>query len=300
MSSELVDELAELLFVDVEMALGGGDELCFDGGGEVEEFVVVGVEPVIGVGGFAPEVEDIVVDGDAEFFVGFGEVEALGEDMFEMGAVFGDGVGDGAELLGAAFVVGFEFGDDEVLVFVVVVEGFDACGEGFGSLCLGVVEEGVEGGVDDGGVNDVRFGFVGEVVFPVLAGGFVDAEGAFEVGFFDGLVPVAEASGGDTGDVFEFFVGFVCMVSIIASGLEGAVPNGMMVGMFECNTCGEAGVTLEIAFQGVPSCWTVSVEKMLGFGGVGMAGKKWRIETRNRLRLVLCVSHPKVTSQWCI
>ena len=110
---ELVDELAELLGVDVEVALGSVDEIFFDGGFHVKEFTFVGVEPVVGESGFTPKVEDVVVDGDAEFFVGCGEVEALGEGVFEGGAVVGDGVGDGAEGLGSSFVVGFEFGDEE-------------------------------------------------------------------------------------------------------------------------------------------------------------------------------------------
>ncbi len=54
MFGELVEELAELLGVDVEVALCGADEPFFGFGCEVEEFVVVGVEPVVGVGSFAP------------------------------------------------------------------------------------------------------------------------------------------------------------------------------------------------------------------------------------------------------
>ncbi len=146
--------------------------------------------------------------------------------------MFNDCVGDGAELLGSGsgFVVGFEFGDYEALVFVVVIEGFDAGGRGFESMCFGVVKEGVEGGVDKGGINEVLFGFLGEGVFPVLSGGFVDLESAFEVGFFFAETPVAESSSGDAGDSFEGFVGGVGEVSVITSSSEDTVPEGVCVG----------------------------------------------------------------------
>jgi len=55
-----------------------------------------------------------------------------------------------------------------------VVKGFDGGCEVFCGLVVGVVEEGFEGVVDEGGVEDVVFGFVGELGFPVLAGGFMD------------------------------------------------------------------------------------------------------------------------------
>lgn len=54
--------------------------------------------------------------------------------------MFLNGVGDGAELLGAAFVVGFEFGDEEPLVGFVVVEGGERGGEGGWGVGCGVVE----------------------------------------------------------------------------------------------------------------------------------------------------------------
>lgn len=112
---ELVDELSEFLFVDVEVLLSRFDESFFEVWCEVEEFVFVGVGPVVGVGGFAPEVEGVVVDGDAEFFLTFSEVEALVEEIFEDSAVGDDGVGNGAEILGSGSVVGFEFGYGETL-----------------------------------------------------------------------------------------------------------------------------------------------------------------------------------------
>lgn len=90
-----------------------------------------------------------------------------------------------------------------------MVEGFDGGGKVFCGLVVGVIEEGFEGVVDEGGVEEVVFGFVGELSFPVLAGGFVNSEGAFEVGRFDFEFPVADASPGDAGDVFEVFVGVV-------------------------------------------------------------------------------------------
>ncbi len=71
---ELGEELSELLGIDVEVASCLVDEVFFDFGCKVEEFVSIGVEPVVGVGGFAPEVEGAVVDGDPEFFVGVGEI----------------------------------------------------------------------------------------------------------------------------------------------------------------------------------------------------------------------------------
>ncbi len=174
-----------------------------------------------------------MVDGEAEFFVGLGEVEVVGEGVFEGGSVITNGLSDGAEVLGASFVVGFEFSDDEPLVFAVVVKGFDAGGKSFRSGCFGVVEKEFAGGVDKGRVKDMFFGFGGEVLFPVLAGVFVDVEGAFEVGFFDVLVPVAEAPGGDAGDGCEGGVGGVGEAAVVAGGLEGAVPESMGVGVGE-------------------------------------------------------------------
>ncbi len=262
---ELCEELSELLGVDVEVALGGGDEVFFDFGFEVEEFVFVGVEPVVGVCGFAPNVEDVVVNSEAELLLRFSEVEVLVEEVGNLGLVFGDGVGDGAEGLGSGFVVGFEFDDGESGGVAVVVEGFDGGGEGLGGLVVGVVEEGFEGGVDEAGVEDVVFGFVLKFVLPLLACIFVDAEGAFEVGFFFAKMPVADASGRDAGDGFEFFVGFVCEVSVVAGGGEGAVPEGVDVGVVEGGAGLEVGVSVEVVFEGLPGGVTVVIEKVFGF-----------------------------------
>ena len=87
---ELVEELSELGFVDIEVALGGSNVVFFHFGFKVDEFVFVGVEPVVGVGGFAPEVEDIVVDGETEFFSALGEVETLGDGACDFSSVFFD------------------------------------------------------------------------------------------------------------------------------------------------------------------------------------------------------------------
>jgi len=74
---ELVDELSELGFIDVEAALGRDDEIFFDIGFEIEKFAFKGVGPVIRVLGFSPQVEGVIFDCEAEFFLGCFEVEPL-------------------------------------------------------------------------------------------------------------------------------------------------------------------------------------------------------------------------------
>lgn len=113
------------------------------------------------------------------------------------------------------------------------------------------------------------FGFVGELGFPVLAGGFVDVEGAFEMRLFDVEVPVAYASGGDAGDVFEFFVGFVGEVSVVAGGVEGAVPEGVGISLIEGVAGLKVGVSAEVVFKAFPGGYSIGVEEGLGFGGDG-------------------------------
>ena len=113
--------------------------------------------------------------------------------------------------------------------------------------------------------------FVGEVVFPVLSGGFVDAEGAFKVGFFFAEVPVAEASSVDTGDVFEVCIGIVGEVSILTGGGEEAVPKGVGVGLVESGAVGNVGVALEVVFEGLPSDVAVGVEEVFSFMILGQS-----------------------------
>ena len=122
-----------------------------------------------------------------------------------------------------------------------------------------------EGFVDEGGIEYVVFGFVGEGVFPVLAGGVVSAEGAFEVGFFFAKVPVAEASGGDECDVLEVLVGFVRQEVVLTCGVEGAVPEGMSIGLVEGFAGLEVRVTVEVVFEGLPSGFAVGIEEVFGF-----------------------------------
>lgn len=207
----------------------------------------VDVKPVVGVGGFTPEIEDVVVDSDAKFLVR--KIKALGKGVFEFWSVFGDSVGDGAEVLGSGFVVGFEFNDSESLILSVVVESFDGGSDGLGCVVFGVVEDWLERVVDKGGIEGVEFGFLGEGVFPVLSGGFVDAEGAFEVGFFFAEVPVADASGVDAGDGCEGFVGCVGELVVSAGGGEDAVPEVVGVGFGEGGALFEVGVALEVLFE---------------------------------------------------
>ena len=100
----------------------------------------VGVEPVVGAGGFAPEVEGVVFDSEAQFFLGFGEFEMLVEEVGDVGAVVGDGVGDGAELLGSDSVVGFEFDDGESGSVAMLIEDLEGGGEGFRGVFFGMIK----------------------------------------------------------------------------------------------------------------------------------------------------------------
>ena len=124
----------------------------------------------------------------------------------------------------------------------------------------------MEGVVNEGRVEDVVFGFIGEFVFPVLSGSFMDAKGAFEVGVFDAEVPVAEASGRDASDGFEGSVGGVGEVSVGAGGVECAVPEGVDVGVVEGGAGLEVGVAVEGLFKALPGSVAVGVEEGLCLG----------------------------------
>ena len=128
-----------------------------------------------------------------------------------------------------------------------------------------------EGFVDEGGIEYVVFGFVGELGFPVLAGGFVNAEGALEVGLFDVKVPVAEPALVDAGDFLEVFVGVIGESAVVAGGGEGAVPEGVGVGVVEGVAGCEIGVVVEVAFERFPSGFAVGIEE---FCSVGVGGEE--------------------------
>lgn len=124
----------------------------------------------------------------------------------------------------------------------------------------------LEGGVDEAGIEEVGLGFSWQMAFPAVAGSLMNGEGAFEVGLFDAKVPVAEASGGDAGEVLEVFVGFVAEVAIVTCRGEDAVPEGINGGVSACSAGLEVGVACKVVFEGFPSACAICVEELSGFG----------------------------------
>jgi hypothetical protein len=129
---ELCDEAEEAAVGvgEVEVSEGVDDEVVFGGGGgEVECFVGVCVEPVVGVGVAAPEVEGVVSDADAKGLVrGICESELFVEVVFDFLALVGDEFGDAANPAGAMMMVGAELGEEEAgCVVKGTVECCDGC-----------------------------------------------------------------------------------------------------------------------------------------------------------------------------
>ena len=81
--------------------------------------------------------------------------------------------------------------------------------------------------------------------------------------------PVADASPGDVGDILEVFVGVVGESVVVSGCIEGAVPEGISVGLVEGVAGLEVGVAAEVVFEGFPGGFAVGVEEVGGFRGVG-------------------------------
>ncbi len=56
---------------------------------------------------------------------------------------------------------------------------------------------------------------------------------------------------------------------VVAGGGEGAVPEGVGVGVGEGVAFFEVGVAVEVVFEGFPGGFAVGVEEVGGFGGGG-------------------------------